>query len=120
MKLLHFMGLAIALAGISTTARAHDSFNIGITLGNAYPYAAPVVAYPGIAYPAIPHHRVPQVIYYDVPRMYQPFPYAYHPAPAITYYERAPRHSYSRHRHHSGHGHGAQRHGVHGPRGHFR
>lgn len=108
MKMLRSLTLALALGLPALAAQAHDSFHIGINLGGPGYYAAPVVAYPA----------VPQVIYYDAPRIYQPAPHAYYRAPAVGYrdvYYAAPRHHFSGQWQHGGHDHRG-----HGHRGHFR
>jgi len=107
MKILRSLMIALALGATASAAQAHDSFNIGISLGGyGYP-GAPVVAY----------NNVPQVVYYDTPRVYYPAPHAYHRAPVMIYRDNhygAPRHHFSG-RHHGGYGHPG-----HGHRGHHR
>lgn len=75
MKMLRSLMAAVVLAVSASAAQAHDSFNIGISLGSQGYYGAPVVRY----------QAVPQVIYYDAPRVYRPAPYAHHHAPVIVY-----------------------------------
>lgn len=100
MKMLRSLMVAVALAVSATAAQAHDSFNIGINLGSHGYQGAPVVRY----------HAVPQVIYYDAPRVYRPAPYAHHHAPVIVYrdgFNDGPRHYFPGNgRYHGGHRHG--------------
>jgi len=96
MKILRSLMIALALGATASAAQAHDSFNIGISLGG-HGYPGAVVAY----------NTAPQVVYYDTPRVYYPAPYAYHRAPVMIYrdnYYGAPRHHFSG-RHHGGYGH---------------
>lgn len=81
MKILRSLMIALALGVTASAAQAHDSFNIGISLGgHGYPGAV-------VAYNTAPHayHRAPVMIYRD------------------NYYG-APRHHFSG-RHHGGYGH---------------
>ncbi len=100
MKMLRSLMAALALTVSATAAQAHDSFNIGISLGGHGYHGAPVVRY----------HAVPQVIYYDAPRVYRPAPYAHHHAPMMLHrdgFYDAPRHHFRGYgRHHGGHRHG--------------
>lgn len=108
MKMLRSLMIALALGASASVAQAHDSFNIGISLGGH--------GYPGV--PVVAYHAVPQVVYYNTPRVYYPAPHAYYRAPVIGYRDvhyGAPRHHFSGHRHHGGYGHSG-----HGHRGHHR
>lgn len=109
MKMIRSLLIGLALAASVPVAQAHDAFNIGISLGGHGYHGAPVARY----------HAVPQVIYYDAPRIYRPAPYAHHHAPAIVHrdiYYGAPRHHFSGHGPGFGYGHGF----GHGHRGHHR
>jgi len=113
MKMLRTLMIAFALGASASAAQAHDSFNIGISLGGHGYHSAPVVAY----------RAVPQVIYYNAPRVYHPAPHAYYGAPVIGYRDvhyGAPRHHFSGHRHHGGYGHPGHGHRGHGHGGHHR
>jgi hypothetical protein len=107
MKVLRSFGIALAASAaflsVISTAQAHDSFNIGINIGGYGPQAYPVVSY----------RAVPQVVYYEAPRVY--YPAAYVPAPVVVhrdvYYDRysggyygGPRHHFSEHGYYGGHG----------------
>ena len=107
MKVLRSFGIAFAASAaflsVISTAQAHDSFNIGINIGGYGPQAYPVVSY----------RAVPQVVYYEAPRVY--YPAAYVPAPVVVhrdvYYDRysggyygGPRHHFSEHGYYGGHG----------------
>ena len=98
MKMLRSLMIALALGATVSVAQAHDSFNIGISLGGHGYYGAPAVTY----------HAVPQVVYYNAPRVYYPAPHAYYRAPVIGYrdvYYGAPRHQFSGYRNHGGYDH---------------
>jgi len=108
MKILRSLMVALALGTAVSAAQAHDSFNIGISLGGH--------GYPGV--PVVAYNTAPQVVYYNTPRVYYPAPHAYYGAPVIGYrdvYYGAPRHHFSGHQHHGGYGHPG-----HGHRGHYR
>lgn len=116
MKLLRCLLMVLAFGASISTAQARDSFSLGISIGGYSPYG-----HPGVTY-----HAVPQVIYYDAPRIYHHAPHAYH-APVIGHrdiyyggahnYYSAPRHHLPRHHGFQGN-HGGHRH--HGHRGHHR
>lgn len=114
MKVLRSFAIALAASAAflsaATTAQAHDSFNIGINIGGYGPHAYPVVSY----------RTVPQVVYYQAPRIYYPAAYVPHRAPVIVHRDvfyggypgghyGGPRHRFSEHGYHGGHG----RHGRH-------
>ncbi len=108
MKILRSLMVALTLGTAVSAAQAHDSFNIGISLGGH--------GYPGV--PMVAYNTAPQVVYYNTPRVYYPAPHAYYGAPVIGYrdvYYGAPRHHFSGHQHHGGYGHPG-----HGHRGHYR
>ena len=113
MKMLRFLMIALVLGASASAAQARDSFNIGISLGGHGYYGAPAVSY----------HAVPQVVYYDAPRVYYPAPHAYYRGPVVGYRDvhyGAPRHHFSGHRHHGGYGHPGRGHHGHGHGGHHR
>jgi hypothetical protein len=114
MKVLRSFGIALLFSAVclsaTSTAQAHDSFNIGINIGGYGPHAYPVVSY----------RAAPQVVYYDAPRVYYPAAYTPYRAPVVVHrdlyysgysggYYGAPRHHFSGHGHSGGHG----RHGRH-------
>lgn len=114
MKMLRFFVNAVAISAVClsavSTAQAHDSFNIGINIGG----------YGSHAYPVVSYRVVPQVVYYDAPRVYYPAAYMPYRAPVVVHrdvyysghpvgYYGAPRHHFSEYGHRHGHG----RHGRH-------
>lgn len=97
MKLIRslMIGLAVFAASL-TAAQAHDSFNIGINIGG-YGYGA---------YPAVTYRAVPDVVYYESPRVYYPAAYAYYDAPVVVHrdvYYGAPRYRFEGRGHHGRH-----------------
>lgn len=116
MKLLRCFLMILAFGASISSAQARDSFSLGISIGGYSPYG-----HPGVTY-----HAVPQVIYYDAPRIYHSAPVVVHRdvyyGGAHNYYS-APGYHIPRHHGfqgyyggHRGHGH----HGHHGHRGHHR